>query len=92
MPYHFEFAALAVAGAIAVAGVASVSQAERRATPAAFIGDCGGRIMAGAKRDSFPAGCAWVEPIRLDDGAAPSESFKELTAAAIVRRALVESK
>lgn len=36
------------------------------ARPARLIGSCGGQIMAAEEESSFPAGCAWIEPIRLN--------------------------
>ena len=40
---------------------------ERPAAPARLIGRCNGQLYAGNSESSFPAGCAWIEPIR-DDG------------------------
>lgn len=34
------------------------------AREARLIGRCDGVLMAGMEEDSFPAGCAWIEPIR----------------------------
>jgi hypothetical protein len=37
---------------------------ERPAVEARLIGRCGGRLMAAMEESAFPAGCAWIEPIR----------------------------
>lgn len=39
---------------------------EAPAVPARLIGECGGRILAATEESSFPAGCAWIEPIRYE--------------------------
>lgn len=37
-----------------------------RAREVRLIGDCNGRIMAALEEDQFPAGCRWIEPIRME--------------------------
>lgn len=40
--------------------------AEAPAVRARLIGECGGQLYAGLEESSFPAGCAWIEPIRTE--------------------------
>lgn len=36
------------------------------ATEARLIGECNGRLLAAMEESDFPAGCTWIELIRLD--------------------------
>lgn len=31
-----------------------------------LIGECDGKFYGAMEEDQFPAGCAWIEPIRFD--------------------------
>lgn len=81
-----------VAAVGALVAVAAYSANEAPAIEARLIGQCNGKLMAAKEESSFPAGCAWIEPIRYqaEPEAAPL-AFKELSRAAIVRVGLVES-
>jgi len=41
-----------------------IGRAEAPAREARLIGRCGDKLLAGLEESSFPAGCAWIEPIR----------------------------
>lgn len=36
------------------------------ATEIRLIGECDGKFYGAMEEDQFPAGCAWIEPIRFD--------------------------
>ncbi len=55
----------ALLGSLALAG-AAVALEPSAAKPIRLVGDCGGRIMAAMEESDFPAGCAWIEPIRME--------------------------
>ena len=88
-------AALGLAGAfmggLAVANVAlNGFEREPAAIEARLIGMCDGRLMAALEESSFPAGCEWIEPIRFEPEAMAADDYwRELEAAAILRRGLV---
>ena len=59
--------ALAALGFAYVLAWTVAGAGERAAVPARLIGECDGRIMAAMEESAFPAGCAWIEPIRYQE-------------------------
>lgn len=86
----FAAGMLALAATVAALGIASI-ESRPHAIEARLIGECHGRLLAAMEESSFPAGCAWIEPIRMESDAQPT-AFKELTRAAVVDVRLVESR
>jgi hypothetical protein len=60
--YHMDSSnGVTVSESLASVGI---GRAESPAREARLIGRCGGRLMAAMEESSFPAGCAWIKPIR----------------------------
>ena len=39
---------------------------EAPATQIRLIGECDGKLLAAMEESAFPAGCAWIEPVRWE--------------------------
>lgn len=50
--------------AVSLASLAGILLADSSAREARLIGRCDGVLMAGMEESDFPAGCAWIDPIR----------------------------